>query len=230
MDLLIKQREDVGDEILLHKKQGQEYPRLLPTDFCLIFMNRAQESILYKFASNILAIDSTHGLNMYDFELTTMMVLMSLVKDFQFAACFQIVKMQLYMKYFLIVLKQGVEYYIPTYLCRTLHLCTIKLNIMGTAILNRLYCSWHIDRALNKITIADKKKEDYQTLKVLQNTLDVAEFQRNITTFVKSLLEDPDTQIFGSYIIQNYTNNCNMWAYRFRKNLGINTNIFGMNK
>ena len=71
----VKQCEEVGDEILLYKKQGQDFPRLKADDFCIIFMNKAQQNILKKFGNNVIAIDSTHGLNMYDFELTTVMVI-----------------------------------------------------------------------------------------------------------------------------------------------------------
>ena len=103
------------------------------------------------------------------------------------------------------------------------------LSVMAPGYIKRLYCSWHIDRAwrsnLNKIANADRKKEVYQMLKVLQNTLNVAEFERHLTKAVRSLLNDPETQHFGNYFAENYTNNCEMWAYCFRKNCGINTNM-----
>lgn len=203
----------------------------MPTDFCLIYMNRAQENILHKFASNILAIDSTHGLNIYDFELTTLMVIDEFGEGFPVSFMFSNRKDTIIHEIFFNCIKTRCGIIHPNVFMSDITFVYYKawLNSMGTEIVNRLYCSWHIDRAwrsnLNKITKADKRKEVYQTLKVLQNTLDIAEFERNITTFVKTLLEDPDTHIFGNYIFQNYSNNCDMWAYCFRKNLGINTNM-----
>ncbi|KAF2880716.1 hypothetical protein ILUMI_25458, partial [Ignelater luminosus] len=58
-----------------YKKQGDDHPILDSTDFCLIFMNAFQEHLLKTFGNHIICIDSTHGLNSYNFELTTIMVL-----------------------------------------------------------------------------------------------------------------------------------------------------------
>lgn len=64
-----------GNPILYYKKQGIASPYLKQEDFCLIIMNKFQKSMIQKFGSSTLTIDGTHGMNCYDFELTTLMVL-----------------------------------------------------------------------------------------------------------------------------------------------------------
>lgn len=54
---------------------------------------------------------------------------------------------------------------------------------------------------------------------------DVTAFCTMRDEFCKTLLEDPGTQEFGEYFINYYTRNCESWAYCFRLNSGINTNM-----
>lgn len=60
--------------ILFYKQQGKEHSILKDDDFCIIVMNTFQKQMIRKFPC-IITIDSTHGLNGYDFEMTTIMVL-----------------------------------------------------------------------------------------------------------------------------------------------------------
>ena len=70
---------------MYYKPQGSEDDLLKNEDFCLILMNRSQLLMLKKFGSNIISIDSTHGLNQYDFELTTLMIVDEYGKGFPVA-------------------------------------------------------------------------------------------------------------------------------------------------
>lgn len=56
-----------SNPILFNKLQEKE-------GFCIIFMNVSQQKMVLQFSNNIVAIDSTHGLNAYDFEVTTLLV------------------------------------------------------------------------------------------------------------------------------------------------------------
>jgi hypothetical protein len=52
-------------------------------------MNKSQKVMFKEFGNNILAVDGTHGLNGYDFELTTLMVIDEFGnKDFLSLSCF----------------------------------------------------------------------------------------------------------------------------------------------
>lgn len=62
---------------IFYKPQGVEDENniLGRDDFCLVIMNKAQEEMLCRFGDNVVAIDSTHGMNSYDFELTTILII-----------------------------------------------------------------------------------------------------------------------------------------------------------
>ncbi|GFY76249.1 c2H2-type domain-containing protein [Trichonephila inaurata madagascariensis] len=63
--------------VLLYKPVGGEmdnYSRIDKRDFLLAIMNDAQEKLLELYGKNCVMIDSTHGTNQYNFQLTTLMV------------------------------------------------------------------------------------------------------------------------------------------------------------
>lgn len=71
--------------VLFYKAQGTEspeYPHLKIEDFILIIMNDGQKEILKKYGSDAICIDSTHGTNGYDCELTTLLILDDLRQGF----------------------------------------------------------------------------------------------------------------------------------------------------
>lgn len=61
---------------VFYKKQGDDHDFFPKNDFCLIFMNTSQEYMLTTYGNEgIICVDSTHGLNGYDFELNTVLVI-----------------------------------------------------------------------------------------------------------------------------------------------------------
>ncbi|KAJ8909799.1 hypothetical protein NQ315_015319 [Exocentrus adspersus] len=77
VELWIKQCEqEENNPILFYKKQGVEdnVYGLLAVDFCLVIMTDFQKNMFKKFGDNIVAVDGTHGLNNYNFELTSVLV------------------------------------------------------------------------------------------------------------------------------------------------------------
>lgn len=62
---------------VFYKKQSENHDFFFhKNDFCLIFMNTSQEYMLKTYGNeSIVCVDSTHGLNGYDFELTTILVI-----------------------------------------------------------------------------------------------------------------------------------------------------------
>lgn len=64
--------------VLFYKSQNSEsieYPELNNDDFLLIIMNSGQKDVFKKYCSDCICLDGTHGLNQYDFELHTLLVL-----------------------------------------------------------------------------------------------------------------------------------------------------------
>lgn len=64
--------------VLFYKGQNQiseKYPYLKKEDFVLIILTDGQLELLRKYGTDCICIDSTHGVNAYDFQLTTLLVI-----------------------------------------------------------------------------------------------------------------------------------------------------------
>lgn len=68
-------------------------------------MNSIQKELFKKFADNIVCVDGTHGLNSYDFEMTTILVLDEFREGFPVAFLFSNRKDQFIYEFFLSMLK-----------------------------------------------------------------------------------------------------------------------------
>uniref|UniRef100_A0A6P7HF54 Myoneurin-like n=1 Tax=Diabrotica virgifera virgifera TaxID=50390 RepID=A0A6P7HF54_DIAVI len=76
--------------VLFYKPQDitlDEYPQLHSDDFILIIMNTGQLTTLKKFGSDCICVDGTHGVNSYQFELHTLLVLDDLRQGFPCCFC-----------------------------------------------------------------------------------------------------------------------------------------------
>ncbi|XP_047103705.1 uncharacterized protein LOC124722613 [Schistocerca piceifrons] len=76
--------ESENPSVLFYKPQDStsEHQELRSEDFVLVIMNRAQREMLSKYGEDCICIDGTHGLNGYDFEVTTLLVLDELRQGF----------------------------------------------------------------------------------------------------------------------------------------------------
>ncbi|XP_074037973.1 uncharacterized protein [Leptinotarsa decemlineata] len=171
--LWVKECENLKEKpILLYKEQGKDHSILRKEDFCLIIMNKFQRQMMKQFPSTI-TIDSTHGLNDYDFEMTTIMVLDEYHHGFPVAEMFTNRKDTIVQSIFFSVIKDTIG---------VIH-CKFFMSDMAEVFFNawygemgppypqHLFCSWHVDRArqsnLNKISTKDKCSDIYKILKIL---------------------------------------------------------------
>jgi len=58
------------------------FPNPKKEDFILRIMNNYQKSMLEKFGNDVICIDDTHGMNSYNFNLTTVLILDDMREDF----------------------------------------------------------------------------------------------------------------------------------------------------
>ncbi|KAF2904455.1 hypothetical protein ILUMI_01716, partial [Ignelater luminosus] len=131
-----------------YKKQGDDHPILDSTDFCLIFMNAFQEHLLRTFGNHIIGIDSTHGLNSYNFELTTIMVLDEFGEGLPGACMFSNRKDVVVNELFFCKIKERIGTLSPvTFMTDiTTVFYNARIAVMGP-VEHQLFCSWHVDRA-----------------------------------------------------------------------------------
>ncbi|XP_045462465.1 uncharacterized protein LOC123672400 [Harmonia axyridis] len=106
------------------------------------------------------------------------------------------------------------------------------LEVMGegnASYPQHLFCSWHVDRAwqsnLTKISDREKRSEIYKILKTLQRETPLLQFTSALTNALTYICNNEKTRNFGEYFKKNYAYNFRKWAYCFRVEAGINTNM-----
>lgn len=213
-----------NNPVLLYKPPGVSMDGFENSDFCLVIMDDQQESLLKQFGENILAIDSTHDLNNYDFELTTLMVVDEFNEGVPAAFMFTNKIDPFFIKIFFNLIKQKMgQIKSNTFVGDTTGAFYNGWVEVMSPSNHQLYCSWHIDRAwrknLNKISNKDKRIAVYKTLKHLQRNTefdDADEFCLQLQIAVNGMLDDVETKVFGEHFLNNYLNNYRKWAHYFR--------------
>lgn len=88
VDLQVKRFfENSSNPIIMYKTQGTEHFPLDINDFMLVILTETQIEVLKKFSSGKLCIDSTHGTNQYNFNLTTIVVIDEFGEGYPAAFC-----------------------------------------------------------------------------------------------------------------------------------------------
>ena len=121
-----------NNPVLYYKKQGKicsEF-NLMEQDVCLIIMDKVQSNFFQKFGTKFIAIDSTHGLNAYDFELTTILSIDEFHEGIPLAFMFSNRKDSLINQIFFQKIRDNVG--------------TIKTDIFMSDITNVFYNPWEI--------------------------------------------------------------------------------------
>ena len=197
-------------------------------------MDPGQLYMLQQFGEKkVVCLDGTHGLNGYDFELVTLLV----IDDYGsgFPCCFMFTNLKDTKVYTVMfsAIKTMAGIISPntfmTDIVDTFYAAWVR--IMGP-VPHNILCSWHVDKAwrqnLKKIKglqSTEKQNKVYKSLKVLQSITDEIEFKQVLDELVYQLLNDADTKEFGDYFNIYYVNKVKQWAYCYRKNLGVNCNM-----
>jgi hypothetical protein len=211
-------QENVCDSVIrFYKGQGQlnsPYCELRTEDFLLIIMNDAQLETLKKYGSDCICIDSTHGLNAYNFELTTLMVLDELRQGFPCLFAFSNRSDNVVFKIVFTVLRQalGVSATPRVFMSDMAENFYIAWSDVMGPVEFRLFCSWHVLRAWKKNVNSKIKKTEKQlsvhaTLRILLEELDETAFEKMLENFINSTTNDHELTDFGQYFLKNYYNN-----------------------
>ncbi|KAB0799012.1 hypothetical protein PPYR_06892 [Photinus pyralis] len=229
----VKEVESSGC-VLFYKPQDislLEHQNLKKEDFILIIMNMGQLEILEKFADDCICLDGTHGLNPYDFQLHTLLVLDDLREGFPCAFLFSNRSDVEILVLFFSCIKEKMKRQIKPRVFmsdmeKTFYNAWIR--VMKPADF-RIYCTWHVDRSwrknLNKIHSKEKQVMVYKQLRTILQELDQNAFTQMIDNFLRALVNDADTCEFGQYFKRYYTENVEAWAYCHRLHSGLNTNM-----
>ncbi|XP_072377992.1 uncharacterized protein [Diabrotica undecimpunctata] len=222
-------KKNENNPVIFYKPQGQECIGFENDDFCLIIMNDVQRKTLLDFGNTLVTIDGTHGLNSYDFELTTLLVLDENKRGFPVAFMFSNKKnTAIYVTFFMEIKKITGKITSKVFMSDITDTYFNAWCFVMGSVEKRLLCSWHVDRAwqsnLLKIINKEKRSWVYKTLKYFQNLLNIDIFNLKFNEFVQTLLQDNDTKVFGKYIQTYYLPITKQWAYCHRIGC-VNTNM-----
>ncbi|XP_065224343.1 uncharacterized protein LOC135848371 [Planococcus citri] len=76
-----------------------------------------------------------------------------------------------------------------------------------------------------KKKVEEKKSEVKKMLRCLLEELDQNKFELLLPATIDRLKEDKLTESYAEYFESNYVDNCTKWAYCYRKNAGLNSNM-----
>jgi len=110
-----------------------------------------QATMAQLFGNNIIAVDTTHGMNQYNYDLTTLMVVDEFSNGFPVAYMFPNRKNTCIFQHFFRSIKEKVGNITAKTFMSDMDdtFYNAWVSVMGGATYT-LYCSWHVDRAWQK--------------------------------------------------------------------------------
>ncbi|XP_074604061.1 uncharacterized protein LOC141857461 [Brevipalpus obovatus] len=221
-------RTQTVDPIIIYQEQDSEHNLPLILGIC----NEGQRFMLDKYGGDIIAIDSTHGTNDYNFQLTTIMVVDENRTGFPVAFFYSSDLLQDTCKSIFQALKKvttisSVNVFMsddyPAY-----YNAWIEVFHKPS---NRLLCTWHVLRnwtkkSPSKVSNKEERQVIMNDLFSVQQNLDEKEFEIQAKYFMNKYEKQASTLAFIEYFRTYYWSRKEQWALCYRKNLGINTNMF----
>ena len=195
--LWVQEMESRGESsvVLFFKQQGKEYEEyktLDIEDFVLILQTPFQATLLKKFGSNIICIDSTHKTTGYDFFLTTVLVVDEYGEGYPVAWCLSNHEDKVVMTIFYTCLKSKAGAINPQWMMTddAEQFYSAWLTVFNDHP-QKLLCAWHLDRAwktnLSKIQDNEMKCQVYHLLRTLIEETNVEKFNIALDNFVSQL-------------------------------------------
>lgn len=179
-----------------------------------------------------IAIDSTHGTNGYNFQLTTIMVIDSHGEGYPAAFCYSNRVDEGAMAAYFSAVKEALGSAMEGVVLMTDDApayANAWTQVMGPPA-HRLLCVWHVDRAWRKNLPKIEgdgllKAMVYKTLRTLMELSCPETFKDKLQSFVESAQQDPKTVNFSQYFVSEYANRPQLWAYCYRNGLRVHHNM-----
>ena len=225
------------DQVRFVKFQGEPSPsgvHLAVEDFMLVIITRFQLSWLQKVGGEMkeVAMDSTHGTNEYNFQLTTLLVIDDHGEGVPGAFCYSNRIDEGAMVAFLGVCRDALGRPLSNVVLMTdgaESYSNAWNRVMGPPHA-WLLCTWHVDRAWRKNLPrirgdSSLKVKIYKTLRILLQTMDEEQFTSDLQQFVEFCATDPQLVDFGAYFQGEYAVYPQRWAYCYRLGLRVHHNM-----
>ena len=236
MDRTKKHDSQTANLVRFVKFQGEidSLYNLHNNDFMLIIASDPQLIGAHQFCGpgKAACLDSTHGMNTYDFQLTTLLAIDEHGEGFPIAFCYSSRVDQQTMSVFLNVCKTALGGPLQDVVLMTDDTevyCIAWTAVMGKPA-HRLLCTWHVDRAWRKNLTRIKgdgeiKAVLYKTVRSLMEMTDKDEFHSKLSEFIAAAEEDNNTTDFANYFRDEYACRPQLWAYCYRVGLRIHHNM-----
>jgi len=227
------QTQDLVRFVKFQGEMSSSY-NLRSDDFVLVIASDAQLIGARQFCGpgKEVCLDSTHGLNGYDFQLTTLLGIDEHGEGYPVAFCYSSRVDECTMSVFLDVCKTALNGALKDIILMTddTPVYSNAWNaVMGKPAF-RLLCTWHIDRAWRKNLPKVKgsmelKAVMYKTVRSLMEMTDKDQFHVKMSQFLHAAKEDEKTQDFANYFENEYAHRPEMWAYSYRLGLKVHHNM-----
>ena len=203
-------------------------------DFMLVIMNDIQVAWLKHFGGPMkeVALDSTHGTNEYNFQLTTLLVVDDHGEGLPAAFCYSNRVDECAIAVFLSAVKEALGKPLRDVILMTddAEAYSNAWHLVMGQPAHRLLCSWHIDRAwrknLGKIAGDTLLKDEvYKTLRTLMELSDKEVFAERLAQFLEIGKADQRTAEFVAYFEKEYACRPALWAYSYRIGLRVHHNM-----
>lgn len=229
LDILIQKlgyNKDDNSAILHYVNNGEEFSLIIQTEF--------QKTMLIEHSSKI-CVDGTHGMcsKRPNIQLFTLLIIDEFGNGLPVAFYLSNKADTPAMKFFFEKVKEAAGQNISSDIFMSDDdpvFYEAWKEVMGP-VQHRLLCWWHINKNWTKnINIKIKnpaaKELVNKTLHSLATcTEDVAVFEGRLLNFVKTLACDSETIEFYQYFNTYYVKRAPEWAFCYRKNIGLNTNM-----
>ena len=220
--------------ILLYKPQGEleNGSNLGLEDFLLCIQTEFQRDVMKQFGNNIICMDATHSITVYDFLLISVLVVDEYCGGVPVAWAISNREDSVALKEFLGAVKSEVGDLHPHVFmsdCASQHynawIETFKVEDPP----QKLLCTWHVDKAWRKKlheAVPDKEQriKNYHHLRVLLEERNMSSFYTILQQFLSMLSKEAPS--FKEYFSKEYVPHKKEWLYAYRAGSGINTNMY----
>ena len=221
--------------VLLYKIQGMpqsdEMDNIADQDFVLAIQTEFQRDMLMKFGNNTVCVDATHGTNMYDFHLITILVIDEYGEGIPVVWVITNREDALLLMEFLKEIKKRTGPLTPQWFMSddADQYFNAWRGVFGENGTKKILCSWHVDRAWRAalhehITDTKNKVEIYHFLRLLLTKNQESDFQVLLQQFLTFIATREER--FHQYFKAEYCTRVTQWASCFRARTTVNTNMF----
>ena len=222
------------NSVLLFKQgqqQDEDMDNIGKNDFILGIQTEFQRDMMCHFGSNVICIDATHGTNIYDFYLVSLMTVDDYGEGVPEAWAITNKEDGCMLTEFFMSIKKRTGDIKPNVVMTddAEQHWNAWIHTFGRNNTKKLLCRWHIDRAWrNALSEHVTNKADqisvYHFLQVLMTEKDKSQFTIRLQQFLSHTKDKHPT--FYDYFINNYSNRTAQWATCDRKWSFVNTNMF----